>query len=209
MKRLLFGFALLLVATACQNKHWTPEQRARLHDQIRAYREWRYLVNMNDAEFAMLADDVAALVESNYANLNDFVATPGSQDSLKTTVVGVMTTYVTTDARNMRYLFPYRHLVREKVLPEGLSHEQLRQFYKCMADKINSGYVSMQNFLWNAMSGNVSQTVVGTIQRDCAAPFMIETSELAKPRTHHKDHKEHKEHKESKPKEKSKDKDGK
>ncbi len=176
MKKSLFGAALLLMAavvTSCKDRHWTPEQRARLHDQIRAYREWSYIQNMNDAEFLMLADDVAATVEANYANLNAFNGTPGASDSLTTSVVGVMATYITTDARNMRYLFPYHHLVREKVLPSGLGRDQLKQFYQCMADKINNGYVSMENFLWNAMSNNVSATVVGAIQQECASQLNL------------------------------------
>ncbi len=202
MKKLLLGLVLLLAAFGCKsNKSWTAEQRAELHDRIRAYREWRYLENMNDAEFAVLADDVAALVESSYANLDEFYATESPQDSLTTTVVGVMATYITTDARNMRYLFPYRHLVRENILPSGLGHDQLKQFYQCMADKINYGYISMENFLWNAMSNNVSATVVGAMQRDCAAPFMVETSEVTPPH-HKKDKQEHKkdkqEHKDKK-----------
>jgi hypothetical protein len=61
----------------------------------------------------------------------------------------------------------------------------------------------MENFLWNAMSNNVSATVVGAMQRDCAAPFMIETSELIS--TQHKKDKHDKKDK----KEKNKDKSGK
>jgi hypothetical protein len=163
---------LLAAATACQDRHWTPEQRARLREQIRAYREWSYIQNMNEAEFLMLTDDVAALIEGNYANLTEFNNTPGSNDSITTTVVGVVANYITTDARNMRYLFPYHHLVRQGVLPDGMSREHIRDFYKCMASKINSGYVSMESFLWAAMQNKIDATVVGTIQRDCAGQVL-------------------------------------
>ena len=205
MKKLLLGFVLLSAAFGCKtDKKWDAVQRAELHDRIRAYREWRYLENMNDAEFEMLANDVAAFVESSYANLDALNSTPAPQDSLTTAVVGVMASYITTDARNMRYLFPYRHLVREKILPSGLGHDQIKQFYQCLADKINYGYISMENFLWNAMSNNVSATVVGAMQRDCAAPFMVETSELTVSQ-HKKNKHDHKKDK----KEKNKDKSGK
>ena len=172
MKKILLGVVLAVSALACQNQHWTAEQRASLRDRIRAYREWSIVQNMNDAEFMMLTDDVAALIEAEYANLAQFNSTPGADDSLTVSVVGVIANYITTDARNMRYLFPYNHLVREGVLPDGMKREHIRDFYKCMASKINSGYVSMESFLWAAMQNNVDATVVGTIQRDCAAQVL-------------------------------------
>lgn len=183
MKKLLLGLMLLAGVTACQNKHWTAEQKARLREQIRAYREWSYLQNLNDAEFMMLADDVAALLEADYANLNELNNTPGADDSVTMTVVGVLSNYITTDARNMRYLFPYHSLVRQGVLPEGMNRDHIRDFYKCMAAKINNGYVSMESFLWAAMQNKVDATVVGTIQRDCAAQ-VLGTSSVMGPDTH-------------------------
>ena len=183
MKKILLGLMLLAAATACQNKHWTPEQKARLREQIRAYREWSYIQNMNDAEFMMLADDVAALLEADYANLAELNNTPGADDSVMMTVVGVFSNYITTDARNMRYLFPYHSLVRQGVLPEGMNRDHIRDFYKCMASKINNGYVSMESFLWAAMQNKVDATVVGTIQRDCAAQ-VLGTSSVMSPDTH-------------------------
>ena len=183
MKKILLGLMLLAAATACQNKHWTPEQKARLREQIRAYREWSYIQNMNDDEFMMLADDVAALLEADYANLAELNNTPGADDSVMMTVVGVFSNYITTDARNMRYLFPYHSLVRQGVLPEGMNRDHIRDFYKCMASKINNGYVSMESFLWAAMQNKVDATVVGTIQRDCAAQ-VLGTSSVMSPDTH-------------------------
>ena len=179
MKKILLGLILLAGLTACHNRHWTPEQRVRLREQIRAYREWSYIQNMNDAEFMMLTDDVAALIEGNYPNLMAFNNTPGANDSITTTVVGVISNYITTDARNMRYLFPYNGLVRQGVLPEGMNREHIRDFYKCMASKINSGYVSMESFLWSAMQNKIDNTVVGQIQRDCATQVLGTSEEIA------------------------------
>lgn len=169
MKKILLFVMIAAAFAGCQNrKQWSPEQRQQLREQIRAYREWSYLMNMNDAEFMLFTDDVAAAVESEYPSYTDLSENPAMQDSLTGVVVATLGTYVTTDARNMRYLFPYTSLVNAKVLPAGLSREQISDFYTCLADKINNGYTSMQNFLWAAMQNNVDSTVVGTMQRDCA-----------------------------------------
>ena len=203
MKKLVLGLMLMVAAIACQDRHWTPQQRARLREQIRAYREWSYIQNMNEAEFLMLTDDVAALIEGNYANLTAFNNTPGSNDSITTAVVGVVANYITTDARNMRYLFPYHHLVRQGILPDGMNREHIRDFYKCMASKINNGYVSMESFLWAAMQNKIDATVVGTIQRDCAGQVLGTSSVFGEDT--HAEATEHTPHKDKHDKKKDKD----
>lgn len=175
MKKLFLILSIGVALLACKtSKQWTPEQRQQLREQIRAYREWSYLQNMNDAEFMLFTDDVAAMLEAEYANYTVLSQIPSMQDSLTQTVIVTLGNYVTTDARNMRYLFPYTSLVNGKVLPSGLSRDQIKEYYTCLADKINNGYTSMEAFLWAAMQNNVDSTMVGAMQRECAASLALD-----------------------------------
>jgi hypothetical protein len=81
----------------------------------------------------------------------------------------------------MRHLYPYRYLVSQGVLPDKLSHEQQRDFYKCFAQKVNSSFSSVNQFI-NAILADTSATsIITQMQQQCASDlfdWVIEVDEV-------------------------------
>lgn len=169
---------LLLCAasfSACSSKkEWNTSQRQQMRDRLRAYREWVYLNDMTDAEYMVFTDGVVGTLEEYYPNYGVLVTYPAVEDTIAQVVVATIVTDIKTDARNMRHLFPYNHLVQQGVLPKGMSRDQLKAYYQCLADKINDGYISMRSFLWQAMQQRVDTTRVGQFQRSCAQDLSLD-----------------------------------
>ncbi len=164
-----------MALAACSGpKEWTPQQREQMREQLRAYREWAYLQNLNDSEYMLFSDNVAGTLEIAYPNYTVFVAMPGMNDTVSSVVITQIVQDITTDARNMRHLFPYDYLKSRGILPDGMNRDQLKAYYQCLANKINNGYVSMEGFLWAAMQNNIDSTVVGQLQRQCAQELSLD-----------------------------------
>lgn len=176
MKRILFLCSLCAVMLgACNSRReWNTSQRQQMRDRLRACRQWVYLNDMTDAEYMVFTDGVVGTLEEFYPNYGVLVTYPAVEDTISEVVVRAIVADITTDARNMRHLFPYNHLVRQGVLPRGMSHDQLKAYYQCLADKINDGYISMRSFLWQAMQERVDTTRVGRYQRSCAQELSLD-----------------------------------
>ena len=174
-KNLLLLIVCAATLGACTGKkEWNTSQRQQMRDRLKAYREWVYLNDMTDTEYMVFTDGVVGTLEEYYPNYGVLVTYPAVEDTISQVVVTAIVTDITTDAQNMRHLFPYNHLVRQGVLPRGMTRDQQRAYYQCLADKINNGYISMRSFLWQAMQKNVDSTRVGMFQRSCAQELSLD-----------------------------------
>ncbi len=94
------------------------------------------------------------------------------RESLRHTVrMFVVTTIVEeldADARNMRHLYPYRYLVSQGMLPDGLTHDQQTEFYKCLAQKVNGHYNTMNQFFNAILADTTDNSQLAQFQRQCA-----------------------------------------
>ncbi len=178
-KILLFlTVAIAALAAGCsQSREWTREQRREMKENLRQYRNMVYLENMNDSEFGLFTDDVAASLEVMYPVYATFIAVPNVNDTITAVVVTTIVSDINADARNMRYLFPYENLVADSILPAGMSHKQLRAYYKCVADQINANYNSLASFLNAYESNRIDTTVMGQSLRYCAGSDVLITVE--------------------------------
>lgn len=174
-KNLLLFIVCAAALCACNGKkEWNTSQRQQMRDRLKAYRQWVYLNNMTDAEYMVFTDGVVGTLEEYYPNYGVLVTYPAVDDTISQVVVTAIVEDITTDAHNMRHLFPYNHLVKQGILPRGMTRDQQKAYYQCLADKINNGYISMRSFLWQAMQSNVDSTRVGMFQRGCAQELSLD-----------------------------------
>ncbi len=174
-KKLLFFIVCAAALGACTGKReWNTSQRQQMRDRLKAYRQWVYLNDMTDTEYMVFTDGVVGTLEEYYPNYGVLVTYPAVDDTISQVVVTTIVTDINTDAHNMRHLFPYGHLVNRGILPRGMNRDQQKAYYQCLAGKINNGYISMRNFLWQAMQQNVDSTRVGELLRGCAEQMSLD-----------------------------------
>ena len=94
MKKILLCVPLLALAVAglvgcSQQRKWTHEQRKAMREALRDYRQMVYLEDLNDAEFMLFSDEVAASLENDYPVYVTFTQMPGMQDTIDEVVVNV------------------------------------------------------------------------------------------------------------------------
>ena len=171
---MLFIVCAAALCACSGKKEWNTSQRQQMRDRLKAYRQWVYLNNMTDAEYMVFTDGVVGTLEEYYPNYGVLVTYPAVDDTISQVVVTAIVEDITTDAHNMRHLFPYNHLVKQGILPRGMTRDQQKAYYQCLADKINNGYISMRSFLWQAMQSNVDSTRVGMFQRGCAQELSLD-----------------------------------
>jgi hypothetical protein len=81
----------------------------------------------------------------------------------------------------MRHIFPYRYLVSQGILPDKLSHEQQRAFYKCLAQKVNNNFTSTEQFLNAILTDTTANSQISQFQSQCANElfnWVIEVDEV-------------------------------
>lgn len=172
IKKLLLIISLAALFCSCsKQREWNREQRQQMRQDLRTYRDMVYLTDLNDVEWELFADDVAVALENDYPVYATFIEMPSVEDTVTMVVVETVVTQLDADAHNMRHLFPYRQLVAEGILPDGMSHQQIKSYYTCLAKKVDNYYNSMEQFFGTILMGNLDTTRIGTFQRQCAADF--------------------------------------
>ena len=185
MKRILLALSVLAIAlssTSCsEQRRWNQKQKHQMREALRQYRDMIYLQDLTDPEFIIFTDDVANDIELAYPVYTTFIEIPSVNDTVDMFVISTIVEELNEDAHNMRHLYPYRYLVSQGVLPDKLSHEQQRAFYKCFAEKVNSSYSDMNQFL-NAILADTSATSqISQMQQQCASDlfnWVIEVDEV-------------------------------
>lgn len=137
-------------------------------------REWREMVYLNDLteeEFALFANNVTDLLQMEYPSYVEFVEMPMVGDSVEMVVVATIVTEIKASPDKLRHIFGYEELTKAKILPEGLNNKHQQDFYKCFAEKVNTTYGSMQQFVWDAVYSQLDDRLIAQMMRQCAEPY--------------------------------------
>lgn len=173
MKKLLLllpvAASLVVGITACSAKHeWKHEERKATREALREYRDMLYLNDLSDAEFALFIDEVANELEVAYPVYTTFIEMPNVGDTVDMVVVETIVEAINADAHNMRHIFPYSYLVAQGILPAGLDLSQQRQFYNCLAAKVNANFYSVAQFINALLNQTADHALLQQLQGQCA-----------------------------------------
>ncbi len=157
------------VGCSKERDKWSEKERAELRGELDAYREMAYLDNLADEEFDDFSYDVVDAIEVDYPVYTTFVEMPGKGDTIQVYVVSTIVEELRADAHNMRNIYPYPELVAEGVLPPGLNNRAQREFYRCLANKVDSYYTSVADFFNAILADTVATSTMSQFQRDCAS----------------------------------------
>lgn len=178
---LLSLFAIALASCSQQTK-WNHEQRKALREALRSYRDMVYLQDLTEPEFIIFTDGVVGDIETAYPAYATFIELPAVDDTVDMFVVTAIVDELNEDAANMRHLYPYHTLVKQGILPDKLTHDERHAFYKCLAQKVNNYYISVDAFLSDVIKSDTSsQTQIGKFQSECANDlfdWVIEVTEV-------------------------------
>ena len=141
-----------------------------------------YLQDLTEPEFMVFTDDVAGDIEGAYPVYASFVQLPAIDDTLDMFVVTAIVEQLNENASNMRHIYPYHTLVKQGILPDKLTHDERHAFYKCLAEKVNNYYTSVNEFLSDVLKSDTdAQTQIGKFQSECANDlfdWVIEVTEV-------------------------------
>ena len=173
MKRFLLSVSIVTLSAlsfigCSQQKQWNREQRQALREMLRDYRKMVYLNNLTEAEYMLFADQVAADIEQAYPVYTTFVELPAVNDTVQVYVLTTIVEQLNTDARNMRHLFPYNSRVQTNVLPSGLDRTEQNAFYRCLAQRVNNTYPTIDSFVNAVVSDTTSMSTITQLQQQCA-----------------------------------------
>lgn len=163
----LLAFAATTLGCSPQAK-WNHEQKKAMRDALKAYREMVYLQDLTDPEFVVFTDGVAGTLEEAFPVYTAFIEMPAVEDTVDFYVITTIVEELDADARNMRHLYPYQYLVSQGILPEGLTHEQQTEFYKCFAQKVNAQYSTMDQFFAAILADTSDFSQLAQFQQQCA-----------------------------------------
>ena len=185
MRKILLSITLLLsmvAMTSCSQKaKWNHKQKQAIREALREYRDMIYLQDLTEPEFVIFTDGVAFDIEEAYPVYTTFIEMPGANDTVDMFVVTSIIEQLNADAHNMRHLYPYRYLVSQGILPDTLTHEQQRQFYKCLAQKVNNNYSSTEQFFNAILADPTASSQIAPFQSQCANElfnWVIEVDEV-------------------------------
>ncbi len=149
-----------------------------MRNLLRDWREMVYLNNLSDAEYMLFSDDVTAAIEEDYPVYTTFVQMPAVNDTVQVYVVTTIVEQLNTDARNMRHIYPYTWLVSNNILPSGLDRTDQNAFYRCLSQKVNNTYPSVNTFLDAVMADTTANSQIMQMQRQCASDLFDWTVEI-------------------------------
>lgn len=185
MKKILLSLTLIMAAVAivgCSQKaKWNHEQRKAMRENLHQYRDMIYLQDLTEPEFLIFADSVTGDIEAVYPVYTSFIEMDGVQDTIDMFVLTAIVDELDADAHNMRHIYPYRYLVSEGILPDRLTHEQQRDFYRCLAQKVNNTFVTVEQFLTAIVSDTTASSTMKKLQSECANElfnWVIEVDEV-------------------------------
>ena len=172
MKKILLSISLILAAVAIvgcsQQAKWDHHQKQAMRENLRQYRDMIYLEDLTEPEFIIFTDSVTGNIEEVYPVYATFMQIPSVEDTIDMFVITTIVEELNEDAHNMRHIFPYRYLVIQGMLPDKLSHEQQRAFYKCLAQKVNNNFASVEQFLNAILADTSANSQIAQFQRECA-----------------------------------------
>ena len=179
MKKILLSLSLLIAivaATACSKQaKWDHKQKQAMREALREYRD------MTEPEFLIFTDGVTNSIEEVYPVYATFMQLPSVGDTIDMFVFTTIVEELDADAHNMRHIFPYRYLVSEGILPDKLSHEQQREFYRCLAQKVDNTYSTTEQFLNAILADTSALSQIAQMQSQCANElfnWVIEVDEV-------------------------------
>lgn len=185
MKRILLSLSIILAAitmSSCSQKaKWDHKQKQAMRENLRQYRDMIYLQDLTEPEFVIFTDSVTGNIEEIYPVYATFMQIPNVDDTIDMFVVTTIVEELDADAHNMRHIFPYRYLVSQGILPDKLSHEQQRSFYKCLAQKVNYSFSSTEQFLNAILADTTANAKISQFQQECANElfdWVIEVDEV-------------------------------
>ena len=185
MKKILLSLTLIMAAVAivgCSQKaKWNHDQRKAMRENLRQYRDMIYLQDLTEPEFLIFSDSVTGDIEAVYPVYTTFIEMDGVQDTIDMFVLTAIVDELDTDAHNMRHIYPYRYLVSEGILPDRLTHEQQRDFYRCLAQKVNNTFLTVEQFLMAIVADTTSTSTIKKLQGECANElfnWVIEVEEV-------------------------------
>ncbi len=167
----LFSAVVASAISCSQPKEWTEQQRAEFFTYLDPYRQMIYLSEMTDPEFMLFTGDISTEAEEAYPVYTNFIVMPALSDTLDMWVVTSIVEQLDADAENMRYLYPYRTLIEQGVLPEGMDHRERMSFYSCFADKVDNHFESLEGFFFAVITNSLDQNIITEMQKECAAEF--------------------------------------
>lgn len=179
---LVVAITIIAAASCSKQAKWNHEQKEALRNALKTYREMIYLQDLTEPEFMIFADDVAGDIEGAYPVYASFVQLPAVDDTLDMFVVTAIVEQLNENANNMRHIYPYHTLVKQGILPDKLSHDERHAFYKCLAQKVNNYYTSVNEFLSDVLKSDTNaQTQISKFQSECANDlfdWVIEVTEV-------------------------------
>ena len=172
MKKFLLSLSLFAMAMATmgcsQQAKWNHKQKQAMRESLKEYRDMVYLEDLTDPEFVIFSDGVALEIEQAYPVYATLMALPGLNDTVEMFVVTEIVDQLDADAHNMRHIYPYRMLVSEGILPDKLTHEQQREFYRCFAQKVNNQYATVMQFVNAVLNDTTNDSQIAQFQQQCA-----------------------------------------
>lgn len=178
----LTAVALILLAgvsfgSCSKGKHWKEEERRASNEMLRDWRHLVYLNALSEQEFELFANRVTDALERKYPSYVEFVEMPMMGDSVEMVVIATIVNEIKASPDRMQNIFPYHTLVEAGVLPDGMTTQELSDFYRCFSEKINRAYGSIQQFLWDAIYSELDDYLIAYLMSQCAAPYWQAESE--------------------------------
>ncbi len=139
-----------------------------MRNLLRNYRKMVYLADLTEAEYMLFTDRVLASIEEEYPVYTTFVEMPAVNDTVQVYVVTTIVEQLAADASNMRHLYPYRELVAENILPEGLTRSEQNSFYQCFANSVDNTYADAAQLVNAIIADTVQTSQIRQMQSSCA-----------------------------------------
>ncbi|MFI3330975.1 MAG: hypothetical protein R3Y38_04145 [Rikenellaceae bacterium] len=168
MKRFIAALILNILMLSCANvQKWSKHEIEDFKTKLKGVENLDYLHNMQVDEYNLLVNNLAHAIEIFNPRYEVFINLPSAKDTINTYVISFLSYHLDAQTRNLRSLFPYRHLVKEGILPEGMSHNSKDEFYLCLENKLRARYKSMEFFLGALSYGDDALIQAKIYMREC------------------------------------------
>ncbi len=169
--------AVALIACSHSTSGWTHEQRKTVRRTLHQYREMVYLDELTNAEFLIFTGDVTDEIESAYPLYTNVLISPAMSDTMDMFITTMIVEQLDADGSNIEHIYPYRELKKSGILPKGLTRQQRRAFYKCLARKVNNEYSTFEQFLQAVIADTTDKGKIAEMEAECAKELFDYTPE--------------------------------